>query len=174
MKLMPEVLHAVNVFLDELLWNILNSSRSLSTDRMKACFLKILPTTLGKEALLEAELELKAYWERTKPSSRSTPVEEGDDFPLQWSFEVRPRITSACISLCIQCSLYKQLLRLKCEAYSTLNDSDENINSENRLSERMRDAGFSIVPPVALVNPAAFYLTAIIEYAYSVLPLCQD
>jgi hypothetical protein len=143
MKLKVEALRSVNAFLDELLWNILSLSRSLSTDRIKTSLLKILPTTLGKEALLEAEVELKAYWERTIPTPNPTAIIEGEQFPLQWSFE---------------------LLRLKCEAYSTLNDSDEDVNSENRLSERMRDLGHVLTPPAALVAPAALYLTAIIEY----------
>jgi hypothetical protein len=89
-KLKVEALRSVNAFLDELLWTILSNSRSLATDRIKATLLKIIPTTLGKEALLEAEVELKAYWERT--SSRRNPntaTAEGEDFPLQWSFEVR-------------------------------------------------------------------------------------
>lgn len=61
---------------------------------------------------------------------------------------------------------FLQLLRLKCEAYSTLNDSDEDFNAENRLSERMRDMGCLVPPPAALVAPAALYLTAVIECVY--------
>lgn len=88
-KLKVEALRSVNAFLDELLWNIISIARSLSTDRLKASLLKTLPTTLGKEALLEAEVELKAYWERTNPlSNPHATVVEGEDFPLEWSFEV--------------------------------------------------------------------------------------
>lgn len=55
-----------------------------------------------------------------------------------------------------------QLLRLKCEAYSTLSDTDENSDAEARLFQRMSVEG---VPPPkqTLLAPASLYLTAIIE-----------
>ncbi|KAH8118657.1 hypothetical protein DFH11DRAFT_1686758 [Phellopilus nigrolimitatus] len=96
-KLAPEALRSVNVLLDELLWMILGAARSLSTETIKGGMNKILPTPAGKEALLEAEVELRAYWERTTPSTPLRPYAESvQDFPLLPAFE---------------------LLRLKCEAY---------------------------------------------------------
>jgi len=55
-----------------------------------------------------------------------------------------------------------QLFRLKCEAYSTLSDTDENSDAEIRLKERMNADG---VPPPKqdVLAPASLYLTAIIE-----------
>ena len=50
----------------------------------------------------------------------------------------------------------EQLLRLKCAAYSTLNESDEDTVAEARLMEKAGEAS-------ALVAPAALYLTAILE-----------
>ena len=91
-KLKPEALHAVNVLLDEVLYDILATARSLAVDRLKAALLRVLPTSLGKEALLEAEVELKAYWDRTpsaRPSARRSNGENGAEFDLQWSYEVR-------------------------------------------------------------------------------------
>jgi hypothetical protein len=55
-----------------------------------------------------------------------------------------------------------QLLRLKCEAYSTLSDTDENSDSEIRLKERM-DADGVPPPKQEVLAPASLYLTAIIE-----------
>lgn len=55
-----------------------------------------------------------------------------------------------------------QLLRLKCEAYSTLNESDEDPNAESRLKEKMGFSGAQPPKPV-LIAPAALYLTAILE-----------
>lgn len=82
-------MRSINTFLDEFLWNILSTARSLVTDRIKAAVLKILPTSLGKAALLEAEVELKAYWERTNPTSNpAAGASDTLDFPLQWSYEV--------------------------------------------------------------------------------------
>ena len=54
-----------------------------------------------------------------------------------------------------------QLLRLKCAAYSTLNDSDEDPNVEAFIVEKMRDAGVPFTP--VRIAPAALYLTAIVE-----------
>lgn len=91
-KLKGEALRSINVFLDELLWLILSTARSFSTERLKSGLLKILPTPLGKEALLEAEVELRAYWERTNLTNPSIPRSSSDDstqdFPLQPAFEV--------------------------------------------------------------------------------------
>jgi len=92
-KIKPEALGSVNLLIDEVLWLILNSARSLATERLsRDGLLRILPTTLGKEALLEAEIELKAYWDRTDPIGRGASVEQAPkstEFPLQAAFEVR-------------------------------------------------------------------------------------
>lgn len=53
-----------------------------------------------------------------------------------------------------------KLLRIKCEAYATLNDQDEDTDAEARLHQRM--AGVALPRP-ALVAPAALYLTAVLE-----------
>lgn len=69
---------------------ILSMARSFATDQLKAALSKLLPSALGKEALLEAEVELRAYWDRTTggtPSQRYT--ENTQEFPIQPSFEVR-------------------------------------------------------------------------------------
>ncbi|EGO02382.1 hypothetical protein SERLA73DRAFT_178295, partial [Serpula lacrymans var. lacrymans S7.3] len=145
-KLNIDALQSINVLLDEFLYNILSVARSLATDQLRAGLHKVLPTALGKEALLEAEVELRAHWERTgsaagSGSSHSRNAEKGANFHLQWMFE---------------------LLRLKCEAYSTLSDTDEDPEAESRLYERMDVDG--VTPPKeALLTPAALYLTAILE-----------
>ena len=223
-KLKPEALHSINVLVDEILYNILAVARSLATDRLKPALLRVLPTSLGKEALLEAEVELKAYWDRTGTArSPSSARSNGDtqDFDLQWSFEVSVLVGAARMSeLCRarsrrpRCSTFNtktpprsppsvrctwtecvlvaprgfpvehghargaggrdvlvltlflrlhQLLRLKCEAYSTMNDSDEDADAEKRLQQRMEAAGSTTPPNPALLAPAALYLTAILE-----------
>ena len=88
-RLKSDALIFINAFLDELLWLILNSARSLAPQRLKAGLLRVLPTPLGKEALLEAELELRAYSERTAPTSpQPTDEQTLQDFPLQAAFDV--------------------------------------------------------------------------------------
>ncbi|KAJ7506533.1 hypothetical protein B0H11DRAFT_1794394 [Mycena galericulata] len=139
-KLKLEALRSINVLLDEFLFNILNTARSLSTDKLRASLLSILPTSLGKEALLEAEVELRAYWDRT--ARPDIPEDDTQTFHLQWAFE---------------------LLRLKCEAYSTLNESDEDSAALGQLQERMKQIGGTTPPLPGLVAPASLYLTAILE-----------
>ncbi|KAJ7739894.1 hypothetical protein B0H16DRAFT_1424434 [Mycena metata] len=139
-KLKLEALRSINVLLDEFLFNILNTSRSLSTDKLRASLLTILPTSLGKEALLEAEVELRAYWDRT--TRPLAPEDDTQTFHLQWAFE---------------------LLRLKCEAYSTLNEADEDSAAVARLQEKMTALGGTTPPLPGLVAPASLYLTAILE-----------
>ena len=143
----------MNVLLDEFLYKILSTASSLSTDKLKAGLNKILPTALGKDAVLEAELELKAYWERNTPHKPSN-----QDFDLQWSFEVslHPEVTHPYHNL-------PQLLRLKCEAYSTMNDNDEDVEVERKLNEKMQSTGASGPPHASLMAPAALYMTAILE-----------
>ncbi|KAF7335358.1 hypothetical protein MSAN_02346600 [Mycena sanguinolenta] len=139
-KLKLEGLRSINVLLDEFLFNILNTSRSLSTDKLRQSLLTVLPTSIGKEALLEAEVELRAYWDRTP---RPAVLEDDTQtFNLQWAFE---------------------LLRLKCEAYSTLNETDEDSSAVTRLQEKMTQLGGTTPPVPALVAPASLYLTAILE-----------
>jgi hypothetical protein len=88
-KLNIEALRSINVFLDEFLYSVLNAARSLTTHQLKSGLLKVLPTALGKEALLEAEMELRAYWERTAGSGTSVATDDqGKEVNLQWSFEV--------------------------------------------------------------------------------------
>lgn len=94
-KLKLDALRSINVLLDEFLYNLLKAAGSLTTDKLKTSLIKILPTTLGKEAILEAEIELKAYWERTTASpSAQNAGDTGRDFDLQLSFEVRYLIMS--------------------------------------------------------------------------------
>lgn len=92
-KLKIEALNSVNVLLDEFLYSILEAARSLTTEKLREGLLKVLPTALGKEALLEAEVELRAYWDRTKPpGSPPVPFDESKEFHLQWTFEVRCQV----------------------------------------------------------------------------------
>jgi hypothetical protein len=111
-KLNLEALRSINVLLDEFLYSVLNAARSLNTHQLKSGLCKVLPTTLGKEALLEAEMELRAYLERTATSGSSLAAEEqGKEFHLQWSFEVRPVINGGVpwVLICYEIALASQV-----------------------------------------------------------------
>ncbi|EJD01530.1 uncharacterized protein FOMMEDRAFT_126526 [Fomitiporia mediterranea MF3/22] len=142
-KLAPEALRSVNVLLDELLWMILSMARSFATDQLKGALSKLLPTSLGKEALLEAEVELRAYWDRTSNHPSRPYAENSQEFPIQPAFE---------------------LLRLKCEAFSTFNDSDEDTDSEKRWQAKVTSANGFSSHNAQFIAPSALYLTAILEH----------
>lgn len=99
-RIKTEALRSVNVLLDELLWLILSYARSFSPDRLRTGLLKVLPTALGKDALLEAEFELRAYIERHSPAS-PLPTDEATIkiFPLQQAFEVTSVLSLLLLSL---------------------------------------------------------------------------
>jgi len=83
-------LQSINVLLDEILYSILSAAHSLTTDKLRAGLLSILPTPLGKEALLEAEVELRAYLDNnTSRDHKNKQENDRDTFHLQWAFEVR-------------------------------------------------------------------------------------
>jgi len=157
-KLTPDALNSINALLDELLYIILNAARAFNPSSLRTAMHKVLPTTLGKEAILEAEMELRAYYQRTDVTAGSGSSGEDGLLNVQWAYEVR--ITPMCHLPNLH--FYMQLLRLKCEAYSTLSDTDENSDAETRLKERMNADG---VPPPKqdILAPASLYLTAIIE-----------
>ncbi|KAI9507028.1 hypothetical protein F5148DRAFT_1208967 [Russula earlei] len=143
LKLQTDTLTFLNLLLDHILANVITSSRSILTDRLKSALLKTIPTTIGKDALLEAEMELRAYWQRpnaVKPSASQVSASE-------YGFSIPSMI---------------ELMRLKCEAYSTLNDEDEDAQAENVIQQRLRSQGID-PPKSVIVAPAALYLTAILE-----------
>ncbi|KAF8607679.1 hypothetical protein BDV93DRAFT_519697 [Ceratobasidium sp. AG-I] len=141
-KIKTESLRSLNIFLDELLWLILHAARSLATNRLKAGLLQIMPSSVGKDAILEAEVELRGYKQRTPGGNGDEYGTKQTDFPLQPTFE---------------------LLRQKCEAYCTLGELDENVVVEAALQEKMVSAGLG-APKAEQVAPAALYLTAILEH----------
>jgi hypothetical protein len=79
LKLQTDALTFLNLLLDDILANIITSASSILTDRLKTGLLKTVPTTIGKDALLEAEMELRAYWQRPnaiKPSPSQASASE--------------------------------------------------------------------------------------------------
>ena len=56
------------------------------------------------------------------------------------------------------------LLRIKCEAYSTFNDTDEDTEVEGRWLVKVENVSGFPLSNKPYIAPAALYLTAIIEY----------
>ncbi|EJU06368.1 hypothetical protein DACRYDRAFT_73794 [Dacryopinax primogenitus] len=144
-RIKPDALRCVNVLLDELLWSIIKSARSVNTDKLKQDgVLRVIPAALGKESVLEAEMELREYW-KTSGDSREAYKDMRENpaqFPIAQVFDV---------------------LRLKCEANSSLGQAEEEDNlAVEKAEQRLYQAREA--PPIEAFAPASLYLTAIIEH----------
>ncbi|KAF8341498.1 uncharacterized protein EI90DRAFT_2905792, partial [Cantharellus anzutake] len=146
-----EALRAVNILLDEILWLTLANARSLDTTRVKVGVLKSVTTQLGKDAILEAEIEIRGAFSRDKrmviPGSRMGRPSDSVllAFPVQEAFE---------------------FLRLKCQLMSSFAEFDEDPELEAKLLERL--TAKSTVPlGVEQMESSPLYFTAVIEYVLS-------
>lgn len=149
----------LNKILDELLLLILTSAKSLATDRIKSDgILKVLGgqsgsgsgagALLAKNAVLEAELELRSYLEGQR--------KEGGKMPLGLSATSRWDGTEG---FPVQ-SAYKTL-RIRCQYYSTLGElEDPSPNTQQEQNIMSTDGR-----PIATVTPGvAIYVTALLEF----------
>lgn len=149
----------LNKILDELLLLILTSAKSLATDRIKSDgILKVLGgqsgsgsgagALLAKNAVLEAELELRSYLEGQR--------KEGGKMPLGLSATSRWDGTEG---FPVQ-SAYKTL-RIRCQYYSTLGElEDPSPNTQQEQNIMSTDGR-----PIATITPGvAIYVTALLEF----------
>ncbi|CAD6947199.1 unnamed protein product [Tilletia controversa] len=147
-RIQSDALHYLNRLLDELLLLILQSSRSLSSNRIKTDgVLKVLNNNLlAKNAVLEAELELRTYLEGKRAEGAKMPLglqatsrlDGTESFPVASAYN---------------------LLRNRCEVYSTLNDHEDDTaaGDQHIMSAEGR--------PVATITPGvAIYVTALLEF----------
>jgi len=147
-RIQSEALHFLNRLLDEILLLILHSSRSLATNRIKTeGVLRVLNNNLlAKNAVLEAELELRTYLDGKRAEGAKVPLglqatsrlDGTESFPVASAYN---------------------LLRNRCEVYSTLNDHEDDTaaGDQNIMSPEGR--------PVATITPGvAIYVTALLEF----------
>ncbi|KAI9321370.1 hypothetical protein BX666DRAFT_2023511 [Dichotomocladium elegans] len=133
-----DALQAINQFLDEFLVFLLSSSLSLDLSCIKTAVFTLLPSTLGKNAIVEAELEVKAFTETEAVDYDSyermrTLGTNGEPFPIK---EALP------------------LLREKCLEFCTLADREE-----HRVIPLLTNTySISIVPIIAI------YVTTVLEH----------
>lgn len=100
-RIQAVTLHFLNRLLDELLLLILASARSLSTDRIKSDgILRVLGSTgsgalLAKNAVLEAELEMRSYVDGMRKDGNRVPLglsatsrlDGTDNFPVKSAYD---------------------------------------------------------------------------------------
>ncbi|CAG8520940.1 10923_t:CDS:2, partial [Racocetra persica] len=136
-RISAEALISINTFLDEFLYFVIDSARSLDLVKIKQSISQVLPTTLGKNAIQEAELELKTYVESGNSDSTQEKTIEITPFPLQKVFEQ---------------------FRAKCQFFSTLGERGIDERDSKMAPNLYANEGIHIAPSLAI------YLTAVLEY----------
>ena len=96
-----DALQAINQFLDEFLIYLLSSSLSLDLSRIKAVVFSLLPSTLGKNAIVEAELEVKTFTETEaidyESYEKMRTLGSDGQFPLN---DTLPLLREKCLEFC--------------------------------------------------------------------------
>lgn len=136
-RISAEALLSINAFIDEFLFFVIDSARSLDLVKIKQSISQVIPTTLGKNAVQEAELELKTYVESGNSDSTLEKTIEITPFPLQKVFEQ---------------------FRAKCQFFSTLGERGIDERDSKMAPNLYANEGIHIAPSLAI------YLTAILEY----------
>ncbi|OBZ90367.1 hypothetical protein A0J61_01596 [Choanephora cucurbitarum] len=141
-RVSTDALQAINQFLDEFIVLLLTSSLSLDLSQIKSVVFSLLPSTLGKNAIVEAELEVKTF---TETESIDFELYErmralsGSEFPLS---EALP------------------LLREKCFEFCTLADKEDQLYVRNSARIKKNEANMKVV-----ISPiVAIYVTTVMEH----------
>ncbi|ORZ16916.1 hypothetical protein BCR42DRAFT_450753 [Absidia repens] len=144
-RVSTDALYGINQFLDEFLVQLLVDCQSLDLSRIKASIFNLLPSTLGKNAIVEAELEVKTFTAtetidytmyekmRTLGQQQQQPQHQQSAFP-----------TKKCLSL----------LRDKCFEFCTLADKDD---QQSWVPQKECDD--VIISPIV-----AIYVTTVLEH----------
>ncbi|CAO1622989.1 unnamed protein product [Sympodiomycopsis kandeliae] len=147
-RIQAQTLAYLNRILDELLLFIVVSARSLATDRIKSDgLLKVLNNNvLAKDAVLEAELELRNYLQSKKAEGGRVPL--GLSATSRWDGTEAFPVASAYTAL-----------RNRCQYYSTLGDrEDDSVTGDQHI---MSAEG----RPIATITPGvSIYVTALLEF----------
>ncbi|KAL9539901.1 hypothetical protein MBANPS3_009998 [Mucor bainieri] len=141
-RVSTDALQAINQFLDEFIVLLLTCSLSLDLSHIKAVVVSLLPSTLGKNAIVEAELEVKTFTETESIDydlyERMRNLAE-KDFPLN---EAVP------------------LLREKCFEFCTLADKDDQLYLQKSIRHKRNEADMKVV-----ISPiVAIYVTTVMEH----------
>ncbi|KAG0344274.1 hypothetical protein BG004_004605 [Podila humilis] len=134
-------LQAINAFLDELLFILIDTAKGLETSRIKAAVYQTFPSSLGKNAIVEAELEAKSYLDM---GGKDTSNHMGNG----------QSATSSIFNADSDETRVEQVFeqfRAKCQYYSKLGE---------RLGSPAGNPSNSVVVPTLI----AIYVTAVMEH----------
>lgn len=139
-----EALQLVNNFLDQLLFNFLQTSRATTLAALRPAVTEILKPKLAKDAVNNADEELREYLGGGDEDDYVQP--HGSDPSRDWDLEL----------------VWKRT-RLRCMVYSSLGDmeeEDEDLYMEQENLEIGADEQISDI-----ISPAvAIFLTSVLEY----------
>ncbi|KAG0256005.1 hypothetical protein BG011_004814 [Mortierella polycephala] len=135
-------LQALNAFLDELLFILIDGAKGLETSRIKSAVYQTFPTALGKNAIVEAELEAKSYLDMGGKDTCNHMSASGQS------------ATSAIFNADSDEIMVEQVFeqfRAKCQYYSKLGE---------RLGSPAGNPNNAVVVPTLI----AIYVTAVLEH----------
>ncbi|KAK3686070.1 hypothetical protein B0T22DRAFT_382588 [Podospora appendiculata] len=139
----PGALQLVNSFLDQLLFNFLCTSRSITLSSLRPAVSEVLKPKLAKDAINQADEELREYLGGDDEDLNQAP--QAPSSPTDWDLEL----------------VWKRT-RLRCMVYSSLGDMEEEDEDYHTEQEHL-DTGLDRLSE--LVSPAvAIFLTSILEF----------
>jgi hypothetical protein len=140
LRVSSDALQAINVFIDEFLALLVVSASSLDLVRIKTAVIQLLPHSLGKNALVEAEIELKQQIDSK-----------------QHDFTTYEKMRSLGNDGLFPEAQVILLLQQACASYCTL-AADQKDTDSLRSYNPQADADVTIAPVIAI------YVTAIVEH----------
>ena len=99
LRVSTDALQVINQFLDEFITLLLSSSQSLDLSRIKTTVLTFLPSALGKNAIVEAELQVKSYSESAEAIDYEA-YEKTRELDLEALSKVSDRLREECVNYC--------------------------------------------------------------------------
>lgn len=137
----PAALQLVNGFLDQLLFNFLQVSKSTNLSALRPAVSEILKPKLAKDTITNADEELREYLGGSDEEDFTAPAN-----PRNWDVEL----------------VWKRT-RLRCMVYSSLGDMEEEDEDIYMEQENLEIGDHE--PTSDVVSPAvAIFLTSVLEY----------
>lgn len=136
-------LHLVNTFLDQILFNILQVSRSTSLSALRPAVSEVLKPKLAKDTIASADEELREYLGGASEDEYGEPEIQS---PRNWDLEL----------------VWKRI-RLRCMVYSSVGDLEEEDEDMYMEEEHLQIGEHEQMEDV--ISPAAaIFLTSVLEY----------
>lgn len=136
-------LQLVNGFLDQLLFHILQVSKSLSLSALRPAVSEVLKPKLAKDAIANADEELREYFVGLDEDEYAEPQNQQ---PHEWDLE-----------------LAWKRMRLRCMIYSSVGDLEEEDEDMYIEQEHLQVGAGQHMDDI--ISPAvAIFLTSVVEY----------